>query len=377
MILVAGDAHIGSCPDLGRLSDQASSWRRLCIKACEMEADVIGTGDWLHHRKPSTAELDAFQEGLRILRGGRRTFVSAVGNHEIGRADEPSSLEVACAGFDAHALRAPQVVGTTGGPVGFLPWAPWTHIGARQMSENLMVLAEQLADDGARTLIAHWAIAGASVPTGLPVLDLPEPLIDPHRLAELFDVTIAGHIHKRQEIVPSVWHAGALCWRDSAEAQLACGAWQVEGPLAPDETLNGLPGVAAASWFAVPDTPFAVIDVDVRTLGAGDATSGVLEISSEVDVEQAIVRVLVHRTADQTIDVARIRQSLEAEDVRLIERIDEIADRPVSTRSQGVSEASDPADAFRVWMDAQRETVSMETHEAALERGLQVIGGAA
>lgn len=402
MLIVAGDAHIGSGSSLGRLPDQESSWRRLCTTAVELGADVVGTGDWLHHRKPAAAEFDAFQSGLRILRDGGREFVTIVGNHEVTTLDAVSCLEVACAGYEAIVLRGARVLGMQDGTdVAFLPWAPFAD--ARQMVADLMTLAEGMARDGARILVAHWALSGASLPTGLPVLELAEPVLDSFALAQMgFDVVLSGHIHSRQIVVeePLVAHAGPLCRGNFGEAGIETGAWQiqrgarlVEGPpvleccgryLRTGECCSQpVPGQGEpeqeeclqASWFEVPDRAFLQIEADVREWP--DPTAALLdEINMAQGVGDAIVRIRWSQRADQVIDTAAILAMLAECGAHRIDRLEPIVERIQSTRSAGVTESTPAPESWDRWQAAQGDVVSSEIGERVRVLAHERIGGA-
>lgn len=381
MLIVAGDAHIGSGQSLGRslsgpesrLADQQRSWESLCRIAVEQGADVVGTGDFLHHRKPSASEIDAFQAGLRILRDGGRSFLSVVGNHEVTDRDAPSCLEAACAGFDAMVFRGPQVLETEDGVIGFLPWSPFSD--ARAQSAALMVVAEQLAADGARILIAHWALSAASLPTGLPVLELAEPILDSHALASMFDVVLAGHIHKRQVIVasPLVAHVGPLCRGNFGEAGITTGAVRID---ATGALVDGLPATTSVAWFEIPDRAFIAIEADVR--GDLEPTDALVEtiLLADDELRGAVVRVSWKQLADQDVHLASLQHALDGLGAWKVDRLEPIIERVESVRSAGISEASDPREAWDRWQDAQDGIASEETLAAIRAEAHSRIGAA-
>lgn len=382
MLIVAGDAHIGSGQSLGRspsgpesrLADQQRSWESLCRIAVEQGADVVGTGDFLHHRKPSASEIDAFQAGLRILRDGGRAFLSVAGNHEVTDRDAPSCLEAACAGFDAIVFRGPQVLETEDGVIGFLPWSPFSD--ARAQSAALMVVAEQLAADGARILIAHWALSAASLPTGLPVLELAEPILDSHALASMFDVVLAGHIHKRQVIVeaPLVAHAGPLCRGNFGEAGITTGAVDIRRSALPTRLAPSLRS-QNVTWFPVDDRQMVAIECDVTEAGHY-AIDQILDEISDAPIGDAIVRVSYQQRADQQIDQAVVLACCMEYGAWKVDRLEPIIERVESVRSAGISEASDPREAWDRWQDAQDGIASEETLAAVRAEAHSRIGAA-
>lgn len=366
--LLASDLHLGAGASLGnRLADQESSWCRFCTTAAELGAGVLWAGDSHHHRKPSPAEFDAWQSGLRILREGGCTMLAIPGNHCITDAAKPSTIEVASAGFDVFVARGPQVIETEDGPVGFLPWAPPT-MDARRASEALMIVAEELARQGARILVAHHALSGASLPTGLPVLELAEPILDSFALAQMgFHVVLSGHIHKLQVVVeqPLVAHVGPLCRGNFGEAGIQTGAWQIES----DKL--GL----SASWFEVPDRHFSELRWDLR----GEAYPTeimVADITGHPRIPGSIARASWYQTSDQVVDQAAVLEALHAEGVHHVDRLEPIVERAASTRSAGVSEATDPRESWDRWLEAQGELAAPETLEAAREEAHERIGAA-
>jgi DNA repair exonuclease SbcCD nuclease subunit len=378
-LIVASDLHLGAGANLGeRLADQQSSWTRVCTAAAELGADVLFAGDAFHARRPLPAEMRAWQAGLDVLRDAGRTLVAIPGNHDVSSLALPTGLEAACAGYDAHVLRSWRVedlvVETIDGPVGFLPWTPST-MPAPQMAESLLVIAQGLADAGARMLISHWALSGASLPTGLPVLELAEPILDSFALAQMgFDVVLSGHIHKRQVIVEDgqalVAHIGPLSRTSFSEASVETGAWQID-------TTGGVQAYGDhvhARWFEVPDRAFVTIEADVRETGfAEDAIIG--EISAH-DVDGAVVRVQWNQRNDQTIDVSQVIVALEAGGVWSIQQLTPIVERVQSTRSVGLTEQDDPTVAFDHWLGAQADLAAPETMATVRERAHERIGGA-
>lgn len=369
MLLCASDLHLGAGAGLGdRLADQERSWVTFCTKAAELQATVLWGGDSHHQRRPSPAEIAAWQSGLRILREADCELIGIPGNHCISSADAPSTVEVASAGFQCYIAREAQVIETADGPIGLLPWMP-PRLSAKDTAEALMIVAADLAEQGARILIAHWAIAGGSLPNGLPLLELAEPMLDPYRLAEQFDLVLAGHIHKRQEIVDGVHHIGALSRASFGEAACDTGAWRLEGP--GRGLIAGMP--AGGSWFEVLDRRFLSFKWDLR--GSSDPTAYALALMVEdASVEGAIVRADLQVTSDQTVDQAALVEALKFYGAHHVDRLQPLVERVVSTRSEGVDENLEPAQAFDAWLEPQRDTVGAETLERVRETAHDWIG---
>lgn len=365
MLIVAGDLHLGQAANLGRLPDQQKAWELLCKVAVEQHADVIGTGDFFHSRKPSSAEFDAFQAGLRILRDGERSLITIAGNHEVVTRDDVCCLEVACAGFDALVIREADVIETEDAAIAFLPWTPGTG-NARDTAAALMVLAESMRERGASVLVGHWALSAASLPSGLPILELAEPILDSHRLAELFDVTLCGHIHKRQVVSaePLVAHVGPLVKGNWGEASIETGAWQIIRVGNASMPLSFL----EATPFDIVDRPFISIETDVR--GQTRPTDAVLGEIDQWPIRDAIVRVSFQQTSDQVVETAAVLAQLDDMGAWKVDTVTPIIERAASVRSQGISEASDPREAWDTWAGGQEipESIAELVREEAHER---------
>lgn len=378
-LLVVADQHIGAGASLGdRLADQRASWLVVCEKAVELGATVLHAGDVFHARRPGPTEMRAYQDGLDVLRAGGCEMIVAAGNHDVQSADSPTAVEVASAGYAVHVCREPQAIETPDGVVGFLPWMP-PRMSAKQTADALMIVAESLAEQGARILIAHWALAGGSLPNGLPLLELAEPTLDPYRLAEQFEVTLAGHIHKPQVIVgepnqwPRVLHTGPLSRLNFGEAGISTGAWELA--LMPDGIGGSFIG---ASWFEVPDRRFVSIECDARESGSGTdltPTEMVLDEISEWDVEGAIIRVTWQQTADQVVDQSAVLARLAG--AHHVDRLQPLVERVVSTRAAGLNEGTDPRASFDTWLSAQDAVASQETLDRVRSEAHAWIVGAA
>lgn len=357
MIALCADSHIGAGASLGRLPDQESSWNRLCLAACEMGADVIHAGDVFQSRRPSPSEMRAFQSGLEILRECDLALYVCLGNHDRIDLDAPTGVEAACAGYRTRVFRESEVVEIDGALVAFLPWTMGQG-DARRTTEALMVAAESMAEQGARILVPHFAMAGGSLPNGLPVLDLAEPMLDAHHLASLYRIVIAGHIHRRQVIVDDgvslVAQCGPLTRSGFGEASVETGGWQISG------------GVATP--FDVEDRAFVVIEGDGRHYGAS-LTETLIESIAYQDVDGAIVRMEWTQTADQVVDTAALVVALTAAGAHRIDTLTPIIERAQSIRSAGVTETTDPRESWDRWADGQEipdgiaETVRESAHE--------------
>lgn len=358
MIVLCSDSHIGAGASLGRLPDQESSWKRLCLTACEMDAHVIHAGDVFQSRRPAPAEMRAFQAGLEILRECDLALYVCLGNHDRVDLDTPTGVEAACAGYRARVFREAEVIEIDGALVAFLPWTMGQG-DAKRTTEALMVAAESMAEQGARVLVPHFAMSGGSLPNGLPTLSLTEPMLDAHRLAELYRIVIAGHIHRREIVIDDgvslVAQCGPLTRSGFGEASVETGGWQIDG--------------ARATPFDVPDRAFVVIEEDLRGIDEPEREL-VDAISTRDDIKDAIVRVSYRQTADQVISQFEIADALtHYAGAWRVESVQPIIERATSVRSQGISETTDPRESWDRWADGQEipdaiaETVRESAHE--------------
>ena len=103
--------------------------------------------------------------------------------------------------------------------VATLPWTPISRlvadrpaddrdslneIAAAALVESAHLLGARCRDehpDKTAILVGHWAVSGASLPTGLPVEMLREPVLSSEGLASAgFDLICFGHIHAAQVV---------------------------------------------------------------------------------------------------------------------------------------------------------------------------------
>lgn len=208
--LCTGDQHFDERSWLGPewLGEQERVWQSIVDLAIAEEVDaVLHAGDVFQHRRPTPAELRAFQRPLYdLFRHGIDTLVIA-GNHDVSAADYPSALELFSEHADVH--REP---GIWRGNVATLPWTPIGRLIAAQNGGDRDALNAQAADllvDTARglreqvsepaILMLHWSVSGSALPNGLPVDQLREPVLPVTELEEQgWDAVVCGHIHKAQ-----------------------------------------------------------------------------------------------------------------------------------------------------------------------------------
>ena len=285
--------------------------------ALQHEADLaVFAGDAFKARDPDPTQQREFAQRIKRLADKVPTLL-LVGNHDMpGIAAKASSVDI------FQALNVPgvivghkpggQVVETRRGPA-FLAWMPYPmrnrllareeHQGA-SIEELELALRETvgaiLADlarqaeghEMPRLLAGHFSVAEAhygserTVMLGRDVAVTTSVLADP-----AWDYVALGHIHKHQSLngvrQPAVVYAGSLERIDfGEEAEVKGFCWV--------ELARG-----ATRWSFVPVAArrFVTLRCDVRA--EEDPTAAVLHDAQAVEVEGAVVRVLIELRAEQ------------------------------------------------------------------------------
>lgn len=373
-ILAVADLHLGASPDFGRapygpesrLADQRGIWEHVNHLALSERCDLIlFAGDAFHRRRPSPSELVAFRAGLDQSHG--TPTIAIDGNHDVTTPELPSALSI----FDDRdngigwfrLSRTPEVIEVAGVSVATLPWAPAARlIAARDggdrdeanadVAQILLDIARQLRaecpPDRPAILLAHWAVSGAALPTGISADDLREPVIPLHDLEAVgFDRVVLGHLHKHQVLDPHgrIGYCGSPCVIDWGEANERHGVWVIDTDL----------HVSQGSRFVpIEDRPFATIEYDF----AGDPDASFEQDAANRfygDVDGAVVRVRYRATREQAarIDNNQIAQALlSAGAWRVFVQPDII--RQDRARVEGLDDHLTPAQALDLWLDLQQ-----------------------
>jgi len=212
--LAIGDLHLGAGPDYGRepgdrLRDQERVWSDALALAVEHDVDaVLFAGDAFHRRRPTPAEMIAFQRPLQQFSSEHDIEVVAIsGNHDCEAADLPTALDVF--GREVDLYTQPGVWHADGGAsVACLPWTPVSRLIAtrnggdrddlnREAAELLVATARGLRASiptgQPAVLMAHWSVSGASTPTGVMTDDFREVVLELAGLDALgFDAVVLG-----------------------------------------------------------------------------------------------------------------------------------------------------------------------------------------
>lgn len=232
-LLCTGDQHIGSGADLGapgeRLAEQEACWRRVLELSREHDVDgILHAGDLWDKRKPTPDEYLAAERPLvEHKAAGGPPVVMINGNHCRSGVSEDMAVSVLAEAGLIHLSTRPEVIPLDGVAVCTLPWIPAHRIVAghdENVSRDMVnayaadLLVQAARDlratvDGPAILLGHWSVSGSSLPSGLPVDQLREPVLPlPDLEAIGFDAIALGHIHKPQQFaigVSPVFYVGS------------------------------------------------------------------------------------------------------------------------------------------------------------------------
>lgn len=325
-VLHFADVHIGM-ENYGRLDPGTGTSTRVrdflarldevIDYAIAHEADLaVFAGDAFKHRDPEPTQQREFAQRIKRLADAMPTLL-LVGNHDMpAMPSKASSVDI------FRALEVPgvivghkaegRVVSTRRGQL-YLAWVPYPmrnrlltreeHQGKsieeleRALAESVNVLLRSLAEEAAayampRLLAAHFTVAEArlgserSVMLGRDVAVLKSTLADGG-----WDYVALGHIHRHQDLNPGGYppmvYSGSLERIDFGEEDQVKGFCWVELER------------EATRWQFVPvgARPFRTIHVDVR--GQNDPAAAALAVLRQVDVEGAVVRLILRLTEDQ------------------------------------------------------------------------------
>ena len=403
-LLATGDLHIGAGPEYGRtpgdrLRDQEQVWTSILELAVDEAVDgVLFAGDAFEGPTPTSEHYDAFLRPIQRVLQGRIPLLAVSGN---GKHDSAMRSTNALAVFDGLGLRVsstPDVYKFAGCAVATLPWVhPGRLIAQRgggdrdeihaDVAQLLLDIAAQGLEDCARVapgaptiLLGHWSVSGASLPNGLPVDQLREPVIALPDLEALgFDAIVAGHIHRPQLLETRVgsapgpiFYVGSPMPLNHCEASTDHGVWildlpggassSVRAPSTPvDGQSNGSPagdaGSTPAPRFIPIDSPrFVTLDYDFvddeRTLEQL-ADGWHEELAGMPNIDDAIVRVRYRVKSDDArkIDVAAVRRLLFDAGAAVVKVQPDIV-RADRARVEGVDESLGELDALDLYIDA-------------------------
>ena len=290
---------------------------------------VIFAGDAYKTRDPNPTYEREFARRIQRLSTAGIPTVLVAGNHDtpsaIGRAitvEIFATLEVE----NVHVAKKPEVIAieTKGGPVQVvaLPWITRSALLARDeyKNKNLEEINQLILDkvtnifegpDGLlsqldRTvptiLAAHATVQGAIYGSERSVM-LGQEVILPPSLARnpAFDYVALGHIHKHQVLneQPPVIYSGSIERIDFGEEREDKGFVVAEVER----------GRATWQFVKTDARPFVTIEVDAQS---DDPTAEILEAIAGREIEDAVVRIIVHTTAEKEplVNEGEIRRAL-------------------------------------------------------------------
>lgn len=390
--LVFSDLHLGASRDhrVDALADHRRALEQIVDTAREHDVDtVLFGGDAFHHWKPSPVEEHAFQAFTRALEAAGIPMVAVTGNtpHDIGSVDLPSALELFRSDW-VRVSRHPEVVKAAGDvAICTLPSVPVSRLVAHQgggdrgaifeLAASMLVgtardLYDRVPAGWPSILLAHFSVSGSSLPTGLPVAGLHEPVLPLDALEEIgFDAIALGHIHAQQMFSSNplepkipVFYPGPPMTLNFGDAGFEHGVY----------ILDVGDGPATTEFVPLTDRRFVTVTVDLtealpmvdlvdptgavvsRVIGLDETDIIAAAIAAEVfNLPDAVVRVKYRATEEQhrRIDHAALEGFLaEAGAHRLYGGIDWDPVRTTRARQEGLDESIEPLAAVGMWIDA-------------------------
>jgi len=313
-----------------RLTDFLRAYDQVVDYALENDVGlVVFAGDAYKTRDPNPTYEREFARRIQRLSTAGIPTVLVAGNHDtpsaVGRAitvEIFATLEVE----NVHVAKKPEVIAieTKGGPVQVvaLPWITRSALLARDeyKNKNLEEINQLIldkvtnifeGDDGLlsqldRTvptiLAAHATVQGAAYGSERSVM-LGQEVILPPSLAKnpAFDYVALGHIHKHQVLneEPPVIYSGSIERIDFGEEREDKGFVVAEVER----------GRATWQFVKTDARPFVTIEVDAQS---DDPTAEILEAIAARNIENAVVRIIVHTTAEKEplVNEGEIRRAL-------------------------------------------------------------------
>lgn len=384
-ILATADLHIGAGTDhrVDALADQRRTLVQIVTAACEREADlVLIAGDVFHRPKPTPAELHAFAMFTRALAAAEIPAIACLGNagHDQLGTDLPTALEL----FESRLFRVsrrPELITEFAGvAVASLPSVPVARLVAAQGGGDraetnelaatlLMDVARELraevanvgADGLPSILMGHWSVSGASLPNGLPVADLHEPVLPLDAVEALgFDAAVFGHIHRGQLFASNpanpeipILYAGSPMVMDFGEASFEHGVWIMEV-----DQFTAIP-----EFVPLADRTFVTVNVDLSDTTGVTLQEAALDetdllvaaIAEHFPLEGAVLRVSYTATEEQhrRIDHQEVKALIEECGVhKLYGGLQWLPVRETRARVAGVDEQLEPLAAVDAWCGA-------------------------
>jgi exonuclease SbcD len=377
--LAFADIHLGSGASYerepgDRLRDQADVLEQITQLARHHQVDaILNAGDVFEGPTVTPEQEEVFADFLRDCRAHNIPVISVCGNGRHDLAMRNRHALTVFKYFESHfVLDRPQVQLVRGVNICALPWSPVSRLVAasnggdrdtihEDAAEHLLNIARGLRAecDGPAILLAHWSVEGASLPTGLPVETLREPVLPRRDLQEIgFDAIVLGHIHRGQvnaAYEPPLFYCGSPLPLSFGEERDWHGCWLLD--------VGG--GTAFAELLPLKSRAFITHDLDLTT------NEGVFALGDLPPVGDAIVRVRIKASETQARDLnhAEMRDALYSEGAYKVMPLEVTIVREQRARVEGVDEQVAPLEAVAMWCDAN----SIDSDRAA---GLLDLAGA-
>jgi DNA repair exonuclease SbcCD nuclease subunit len=373
-ILACGDRQIGHgatwLPNGGRLADQRQVGEQIVDLVLSHNVDpidlILDGGDVFEGPFATPEQVEAFIQPLERLEG-QTPIIACSGNGRHDSAVLPVNALAPLRHVPGLTVASvPAVYEQAGCLVACLPWVhPGRYVAllgggdrdeiSADIADHLLTIAGQLRDECRNrapslpcVLLLHWAISGASLPTGLTADQLREPVVSKRGLHDLeFDAVVASHIHVPQLL----WedervglYTGSPMCHDHGEEDFAHGVWIVDVE----------PGRSTAEFVPLDYRPFVTIDCDGLALSTAGPRVDLSLFDEDSDVAEAIVRVRYTATQEQArrVDNADIRRTLlDAGAARVVVQPDIV--REDRARVEGLDEGISELDAVDLYVAAQ------------------------
>ena len=340
------DLHIGvenysrTDPETGlstRLLDFLKALDQLVEYAIDQKADlVLLAGDAYKSRDPNQTQQREFARRLSTLSAAGIPIFLLVGNHDL-----PNAMGRATAIEIFNTLEVPRLhvgdeiknylVETPSGPlqVTALPWPKRSALLSREdtrglsieqvnkrleaiLAQDVRAAAQRLDPNVPAILAAHVTVDGAKLGSERAMMLGQDHKLRPSDLhLSVYDYVALGHIHKHQVVRenPLMVYAGSLQRVDFGEENDPKGFCVVD--IDPDAPVGKRVGKMDFQFQPVDARTFTTIDVDLppRT---PDPTRDVLHAIQRSSVEDAIVRLRISLTAEQSVQLrmGEVREAL-------------------------------------------------------------------
>ncbi len=349
-ILATGDTQIGATTVT--LESQANVLEQIADAAIREHVDlVLHGGDVFEGPIVTPEQLALFAGWVAKLRAHGIPVVAVSGNGTHDQAMRAVNALAIFAEIPGVTIAcSPMNIQAAGVTISCLPWTSTalltasrnggdrdaTHDHAAALLGGIAQDLHDQADQMPNILLAHWSISGASLPTGLPVDQLREPVIEWADLDAIgFDAVVAAHIHKAQRLddpalgdtTPGVY-VGSPQPLSHGEGGYEHGVW----------LLDVEAGEVSLVFLPIEAPRFVTIDLDPEDLGG--------------DVYKIHVRYRASREQDSFIDKESFRRDLLAAGASRV-TIEPNITREVRARDERMTQELSDLDALALYCEAQ------------------------